>query len=132
MIRFVALALVALFLSACGSTPYNGGDATVDSKKTAISKTPTKKPTAVLKKVAFTKMMARAMTFLMVWMTFRMPSQNGNRCTNLQPSLIQYSARSTSRILRSKPIKHEALPVGTARNFTVRKPQSASLTTCLQ
>lgn len=50
MIRFVALALVALFLSACGSTPYNGGDATVDSKKTAISKTPTKKPTAVLKK----------------------------------------------------------------------------------
>lgn len=50
MIRRAPLALLALFLSACGSAPYSGGDATVDGKKTAISKTPTKKPTAVLKK----------------------------------------------------------------------------------
>ena len=50
MIRLAPFALLALFLSGCGSTPYSGGDATVDGKKTAISKTPTKKPTAVLKK----------------------------------------------------------------------------------
>lgn len=50
MIRLVPLTLLALFLTACGSAPYSRGDATVDSKKTAISKTPTKKPTAVLKK----------------------------------------------------------------------------------
>ena len=50
MIRLAPFALLALFLSGCGSTPYSGGDATVDGKKTAISKTPTKKPIVVLKK----------------------------------------------------------------------------------
>jgi rare lipoprotein A len=50
MIRLVPFTLIALFLAGCGSTPYSGSDATVDSKKTTISKTPTKKPTAVLKK----------------------------------------------------------------------------------
>lgn len=50
MTRLAPFALLALFLSGCGSTPYNDGNATVDGKKTTISKTPTKKPTAVLKK----------------------------------------------------------------------------------
>ena len=50
MIRLIPFALISLFLAGCGSTPYGSSDATVDGKKTTISKTPTKKPTAVLKK----------------------------------------------------------------------------------
>jgi rare lipoprotein A len=46
--RLLACALAALVLAACGSAPKQ--DAAVDGKKTPISKTPTKKPTAVLKK----------------------------------------------------------------------------------
>ena len=46
--RLALCALTALLLSACASAPRQ--DATVDSQKGAISKTPTKKPTAVLKR----------------------------------------------------------------------------------
>ena len=46
--RRIACTLAALLLAACGSTPKQ--DAAVDRQKGAISKTPTKKPTAVLKK----------------------------------------------------------------------------------
>ena len=46
--RLVACALAALLLAACGSAPRQ--DAAVDGQKGGISKTPTKKPTAVLKR----------------------------------------------------------------------------------
>jgi rare lipoprotein A len=45
--RPVICALTALLLAACGTTPRN---AAVDSQKGPVSKTPTKKPTAVLKR----------------------------------------------------------------------------------
>ena len=47
-LRLAACALAALLLAACGSAPRQ--DAAVDGQKGGISKTPTKKPTAVLKK----------------------------------------------------------------------------------
>lgn len=47
-LRLAACALAALLLAACGSAPRQ--DAAVDGQKGAISKTPTRKPTAVLKK----------------------------------------------------------------------------------
>ena len=49
-VRFAACALAALLLAACGSAPKQ--DAAVDGQKPPISKapTPTKKPTAVLKR----------------------------------------------------------------------------------
>ena len=46
--RLVACALATLLLAACGSAPRQ--DAAVDGQKGGISKTPTKKPTAVLKR----------------------------------------------------------------------------------
>ena len=46
--RLAACALAALLLAACGSAPRQ--DAAVDGQKGGISKTPTRKPTAVLKK----------------------------------------------------------------------------------
>lgn len=47
-IRLAACALTALLLAACGSAPRQ--DAAVDGQKGGGSKTPTKKPTAVLKR----------------------------------------------------------------------------------
>ena len=44
--RLVICALAALLVAACGTTPKDA----VDGKKGQISKTPTRKPTAVLKK----------------------------------------------------------------------------------
>jgi len=41
---------VSLFFFVCGSTPKPPADATVDSTKSPISKTPTRKPTATLKR----------------------------------------------------------------------------------
>ena len=46
--RVVVCALATLLLAACGSAPRQ--DAAVDGQKGGISKTPTKKPTAVLKR----------------------------------------------------------------------------------
>ena len=46
--RLVACTFAALLLAACGSAPKQDG--AVDGQKGAVSKTPTRKPTAVLKK----------------------------------------------------------------------------------
>lgn len=43
-------ALGALLLAACGSTPINSGDVTVDGQKTPVSRTPTRKSSVTLKR----------------------------------------------------------------------------------
>lgn len=52
ILRFLALSFPALIVAGCGSSPRISQDAAVDAQKGPISKspTPTKKPTAVLKK----------------------------------------------------------------------------------
>ena len=51
MIRYLAPCAVALLLlPGCGTSPRTPSDATVDSQKSPISKTPTRKPGVTLKR----------------------------------------------------------------------------------
>ncbi|MDP3538107.1 MAG: septal ring lytic transglycosylase RlpA family protein [Azonexus sp.] len=50
ILRLTSSTIAALLMAACGSSPQIPSSATVDAPKTAISKTPTRKPTVTLKR----------------------------------------------------------------------------------
>ena len=69
-------------------------------------------------------------TFRTIWTTFRTPSRAANPCIALPTSPTTCLASRMYRTPVSDVSDSQASPVGTEKNFTARRPQSANPTTC--